>query len=58
MTGCGDLCEVGVPRFAAVSGKARYLGSECAGEVGMDDAFADFFEDALQRDGWLAIKRL
>ena len=24
----------------------------------MDDAFADFFEDALERDGGLAIKRL
>ena len=54
----GLLFHIVMPRFAAIPDKARNLGSDCAGEIGMDDAFADFFEDTLQRDGWLAIKRL
>ena len=54
----GLLFEVFVPRFAATACQPGELGSECAGEVGVDDAFADFFEDALERDGGLAIKRL
>ena len=33
----GLLFHIVVPRFAAISGKARYLGAECAGEIGMDD---------------------
>ena len=33
----GLLFHIGVPRVAAISGKARYLSAECAGEIGMDD---------------------
>ena len=38
-----------MPRVAAAAGKATDLGFVCAGEVGVDDAFADFFEDALEQ---------
>lgn len=42
-------------------GEATYLGSECAGEVGVDNAFADFSfcwtKGALARDGGLALER-
>ena len=33
----GLLFHIVVPRFAAIYGKARYPGAECAGEIGMDD---------------------
>ena len=33
----GLLLHIVVPRFAAIPGKARNLGSECAGKVGMDN---------------------